>query len=89
MKHIPVERCNKIYDVLVNLGSASESDRGQFVYVHSESEYGCREWRFQGKLGFGGKYRSETNRVDCYIEDETSERLELMAVMNDELLIID
>lgn len=27
------------------------------------------EYRFQGNLGFGGKYRPDSNTVDCYKED--------------------
>jgi 5'(3')-deoxyribonucleotidase len=68
----------------VNLGGAPEGMRDTFLYAHCH-EVPTREWRFQGSLGFGGKYRSETNRVDCYREDETSKRLELIEQMNEAL----
>jgi hypothetical protein len=67
---------NKVYDVLVNVCGASEHERAQFVQLHSEPNY-PREWRFQGYLGYGGKFwRSEWNApyVNCYPEDRTPER---------------
>jgi len=79
---------NKVYDILVNLGGASAdiSYREAFIFNFSKKEiFPDREWRFQGKLGFGGKYRNELNSVDCYQEDETPERLELIAKINEEL----
>ena len=58
---------------------------GLFTII-CKAEGGCDEWRFMGKLGFGGKYRSGTNRVDCYSEDETPERLDLIKQINIKLL---
>ncbi len=39
----------------------------------------CREFRFCGELGFGGKFRNDGNQnntphVTCYAEDETPKR---------------
>lgn len=79
------EKANKVYDLLVSIGGAYEPHRDNFVYYHTESKDGCDEWRFVGKLGFGGKYRSDYNRVDCYLEDETPERVKLMDELNREL----
>lgn len=79
------EKANKIYDLLVTIGGAYEPDRNTFVYHHTKVKYGCREWRFSGKLGFGGKYRSNSNRVDCYREDETNETIKIMNKLNSEL----
>lgn len=79
------EKAHKIYDLLVSIGGASESERDSFVYHHTKSKDVCDEWRFSGKLGFGGKYRSLRNRVDCYLEDETPERIQLMEQLNNEL----
>ena len=76
------EKANKVYDLLVNIGGAYEHDRDSFIYHHTESKYGCKEWRFCGKLGFGSKYRCDYNRVDCYKEDETPERIKLMDKLN-------
>jgi hypothetical protein len=35
---------------------------------------GCREYRFMGALGFGGKFWQQSMTVTCYPEDETPER---------------
>lgn len=44
------------------------------------------EYRFCGALGFGGKLRHDPHEdrwyVDCYREDETPERLEMIAHAN-------
>lgn len=76
---------NDVYDILVKTGGASEYDRAAFVYDHLDKQYPCTEWRFCGHLGFGGKYRSERNTVDCYREDETPERLAIMQKVNEQL----
>jgi hypothetical protein len=76
---------DSVYSILVNIGGASESMRGSFVQNHTDAEYPCTEWRFGGHLGFGGKYRSKTNTVDFYREDETPKRLALIGELNDAL----
>ncbi len=50
----------------------------------------CNEYRFCGALGFGGKFRNNGNQnntphVDCYREDETPARLEMIEAANAEL----
>ncbi len=75
---------NKIYDILVGIGGAMDIERDTFVYAHMAKEP-CKEWRFRGLFGFGGKYRSEKNTVDCYREDETPELLEVIIKINLEL----
>ena len=84
-KKITVNQANQVYDVLVKMGSASESMRDSFIYHHCESKNGCSEWRFGGKLGFGGKYRVQCNKVDCYSEEETPSILNLITEINNEL----
>lgn len=74
---------NAVYDILVNLGGANEQDRNSFVYNHTSDE--TTEWRFCGHLGFGGKYRSLTNKVDCYREGATPEIRELINKINKDL----
>lgn len=76
-KHLTPEFANKVYDILVTYGGAVERDRSSFIYHHCEDKYGCMEWRFCGKLGFGGKYRSQNNRVTMYSEDRNPEREKL------------
>jgi hypothetical protein len=79
------EMADKVYSVLVMLGGAPEGQRDSFVYHHCSDPFTCTEWRFQGRLGFGGKYRSQTNSVDCYREDETETRRNLIRAINDKL----
>lgn len=68
---------NKLCDEL----DASEDDRDSFVYHLGQ---GCREFRFMGCLGFGGKFYNCNRRwyVGCYPEDETPERLEKINRVN-------
>lgn len=75
---------SKVYDILMTLGGAPDGEyRKAFMFNFSKKEkFPDREWRFQGHLGFGGKYRNETNRVDCYQEDETPERLAIIEKIN-------
>jgi len=70
--HLDKDIANKVYDLLVSIGGALEKERRDFIYHHCEDEYGCSEWRFQGNLGFGGKYKSQTNHVSNYPENETN-----------------
>jgi len=77
------EFLNQVFTILVNLVGANEIYRNDFLHAHL---YGnCEEYRFQGKLGFGGKYRSKTNTIDCYSEDETKERKKIIKNINTEL----
>ena len=68
------DSANKIYDVLVKYAGAHEDWRNNFVYCHAVDKYGCQEYRFQGDLGFGGKYYSGRNKVSAYSEDLTPKR---------------
>lgn len=91
-----------VYHILVKEAGASthrslivEDDKVKFVDLEEENfihhhvvEYKdrCKEWRFQGNLGFGGKYRSNSNKVDYYSEDESPEREQIMMTTNQLLL---
>lgn len=49
----------------------------------SDTPYICNEYRFGfGCLGFGGKYRRETNTIDYYIEDQSKLRDEVCEKIN-------
>ena len=72
---------HRVYDVLVRNLQAPEELRMSFVFAHTEASP-CYEFRFQGNLGFGGKYCRKTNTVDCYHEDATAGRLALIEVAN-------
>lgn len=82
---------NKIYDILVEIG-APERMRDAFVDTHM-IYHDQLEWRFQGKLGFGGKFWNEYSyleekpkwRVSCYSEDETPERERIIEETNEKL----
>ena len=77
-----------VYEVLVKFTGAVDSHNALdcFVQLHLDDEGSCcREYRFQGTLGYGGKYRAGTNRVDYYHEDGTPERQEIVDITNKEL----
>tara|TARA_R110000803_G_scaffold50945_1_gene105554 strand:- start:53 stop:349 length:297 start_codon:yes stop_codon:yes gene_type:complete len=76
-KKLTEERANAIYDLLVSIGGAIETQREDFIYSHCTCDYEVTEWRFCGKLGFGGKYRSTWNGVTYYRENETAEMIKV------------
>lgn len=83
---------NEVWDILVAEAGASNDpdERDQFRYRHLDANHDApREWRFQGKLGFGGKVRvlpdEDAIRVDCYPEDQTPERKRIIGVTNNKL----
>jgi hypothetical protein len=72
---------NKIYDILVKECGAFEDERKNFVYRQTTEE--IKEWRFCGKLGFGGKFWCSNSRyVTCYNEDETPKRRKMIEQAN-------
>ncbi len=70
----------QIHSILVAKAGACELDCEQFIYAHMYDA--CTEWRFCGLLGFGGKFQSRTWMVDCYPEDETPERQNIVVETN-------
>ncbi len=80
------ERARKIWAILVEHGEAGELDGDDefFVRYHCALTQMYSEWRFCGLLGFGGKFRTDHDRVyvDCYPEDRTPERDALMEKIN-------
>ena len=85
----------KVFDLLEKKGGMyinvkdREYYRDDFIKSHlSNKKHPCSEWRFKGKFGFGGKYRSETNKIDYYIEDKTDELDLLRDKINHELSLI-
>lgn len=68
---------SQVYSVLMVHCEAPLGMMQQFIAAHT-GERPCDEFRFQGRLGFGGKYRRKTNTVDYYPEDETHARRALM-----------
>ena len=82
----------KCWDILVEHAGAHEDDRGYnrrgFIQAMLDEGYGgCQEYRFGGYLGFGGKFRRNSNRdcrvhVTCYPEDETKKTTAVIARVN-------
>lgn len=83
-------KAKAIYDVLVKECGANKSDEDSFVYEFTtHSKYGpASEWRFQGLLGYGGKFRYPRLSVDCYRDDETSDRLAIIERTNEKLALL-
>ena len=55
MRVLTPDQANAVYDVLVQeCGAAGGHDRESFVSQQTTDE--IAEWRFCGKLGFGGKF---------------------------------
>jgi len=73
-----------VYDILMlHAGEVEEEwSRSDFVY-HQSARY-CAEYRFQGALGFGGKFRRDGKRlyVNCYAEDFNEERAKMIKAAN-------
>jgi len=83
------EIAQKIYKILEDIG-ASSSIRESFIYDQTHED--IHEWRFQGLLGFGGKFWNDLSYddkpkwyVSCYSEDETPKRLKLIEETNEKL----
>lgn len=76
-----------IYDVLIEHAGAWEADRASFMRNWPE----CREFRFQGDLGFGGKIWYSHDRrgayayVACYSEDLNDDRQRIIDDVNKRL----
>lgn len=85
---------NKVYLILEDIGAAS-SLRESFIHAHIIDEF-QHEWRFQGLLGFGGKFWNEYNyidkryqwRVSCYSEDENPKREQIIKDTNAKLFAL-
>lgn len=82
------DQANAIYDVLVEECGAPLDDDSRVmfgVYLAGGGAFPF-EFRFQGDLGFGGKFRATADacrwRVDCYPEDRTPERDEMVRRAN-------
>lgn len=90
-KPISLEQSYKIYSILVICGGAQDSFHSFMDFVHHyTSPDPPTEWRFMGKLAFGGKLRygscgGQLFHVDCYREDETPERRKLIDEINQKL----
>ena len=92
----------QIWEILVSHAGATDtnSNRMEFVYSCENNKSLSFEYRFQGKLGFGGKLRigyvysyfvdqmELMAHVTCYKEDETYQILEAIKITNEALKAI-
>lgn len=88
MKPITKDTALKIWETLVEHVDVYNSKREREDFVHHQVK-GCREYRIQGKLGFGGKFRNNGSHpywyVDFYPEDRTAERERIVKTVNEKL----
>lgn len=74
----------EIYNILIKNCKADLNELENFVLYHVKNTM-YPEWRFQGNLGFGGKYYANNNRVSCYSEDLNKYTLKIIEKTNLEL----
>lgn len=78
------DQADAIWTILVENAGASprQSVRADFVALQMPEL--CEDYRFQGLLGFGGKFWNYDGRwyVTLYAEDETPERLAIVEKVN-------
>ena len=75
----------KAYDLLIeHCGVRASYEPGKEVFTRYFIEEHGHEWRFQGSLGFGGKFwhRPSDWDINCYIEDMTPERRDTIKKVN-------
>ena len=97
-REITEEQAAAVADILVEecaFRVHDDRDRASFIRtilasVRADQRYICNEYRFMGGLGFGGKFRNNGNNenvpyVDCYREDETPARNEMIRRANERL----
>ena len=78
---------NAIYDILVQDCGAYDGGHERESFVAHQTTEDVIEWRFGGKLGFGGKFWRNAGRiyVNCYREDETPEMRKMIDKANERL----
>jgi len=89
-KSLSKEIANKVFDLLIEEAGAYEGNRNEFLFAQTRKpdEYykfgGCTEFRFGGKLGFGGKFWNTNNRfcVSAYSEETGSIQAEIIEKVN-------
>jgi hypothetical protein len=79
------------YALLVEHVGARDDAMERHCFVHYFVEREGDEYRFQGNLGFGGKFRNNGNfnctpYVDCYPEDLTEAREAAIKAVNAKLV---
>lgn len=81
------------YDLLVKFAGARPDpmERMSFVMAFTQVEYPCSEYRFQGTLGFGGKFYRSGGRhhIGQYPEDATPKTRETIEKVNQALAALE
>lgn len=72
-----------VYAVLIEECGAYPNTENTFVQAFSQDGVPPREFRINGSLGFGGKFRYPALTVDCYPEDMTPARAQMIQAAND------
>jgi hypothetical protein len=76
---------SSVYVLLcIYCGAPTDDDSAADFVLSQTSPHFPTEYRFQGHLGFGGKFWRNDERwyVTCYPEDETPKRLEMIEKTN-------
>lgn len=88
-KVLTEQQAQAVYQILVEVCGAPAHPRNERAFVAeyaTESKFvPSMEWRFQGKLGYGGKFRYPRLSVDCYAEHETPALRAIMVEANAKL----
>lgn len=73
MRKFTEQEANAIWDILIAEAGANGDLSARHDFLHEALSGNWTEWRFGGKLGFGGKVRNNMGRVyvTCYRENET------------------
>ena len=73
-----------VYDVLVSVCGASTEPDDRLDFISLQAREVCPEWRFQGDLGYGGKFWRSAGRwyVDCYPEDSSPDSRKIIDEAN-------
>jgi hypothetical protein len=83
---LPESVLRQIYHILMEECDAPDHWCENFVFLHRQPNF-PKEYRFVGRLGFGGKFWRTDGRfyINCYTEDETPLRLEMIERVNKRL----
>jgi hypothetical protein len=74
-----------VWGILVEEAGARDTDDNRYCFVRYVTTTEQAEWRFMGKLGFGGKLytnRFDPPRVGCYPEHMNPERAAIIERTN-------
>lgn len=64
------EQARDIWKILVDTCGASPRPDEEETFVHTQTREDCREWRFGGSLGMGGKFRTRNTGLVRFGEQD-------------------